>query len=233
VNFVHNKNPWVSISQSISCDQFYAFAKGPGRSNTQADYNKRAPHMVDALRSQDSPYSLSFSQDCMEGRLAPFADLAVEPLAVPSDRSVVHVTDELNRYIALIEHPYGRLNRVIAQMAGLLILGQASNGFSTYAQLANTPEQALIETLELLAHLKVPVTVAVHFKHLSLAASNLLHLSRALHHNITNATAFKTRAPEWLSELNKANALLRCIAIPHAGLMPVDLQNTCFCCSQQ
>jgi hypothetical protein len=189
--------------------------------------------MFDALRSQDSPYSLSFSQDCMEGRLAPFGDVAVEPIPVPSDRSVVHFADELNRYIALIQHPYGQLNRVIAQMAGLLILGHASNGFSTYAQLAKTPEQALIETLDLLNQLKVPPMGLTHFKHLSLAARKLLDLSRALHRNINNAAVFKTRAPGWLSELNKANALLRCIAIPHSGLMPVDLQNTCFCCSQQ
>lgn len=69
---------------------------------------------------------------------------------------------------------------------------------------------------------------SAHFKHLSLAASNLLHLSRALHRNINNAAAFNADAAEWLCELNKANARLRCIAIPQSGLMPVDLKKYLF-----
>ena len=189
--------------------------------------------MIDSLRSHSTPYTLSFSQDCREGHLAPFSGVEAEPPPGLSHRSMASATDEFNRYIALIEHPYERLNRVIAQMAGLLILGHASNGFATYAQLANTPEQTLTETMDLLAHLKVPLKAQAHFKHLSLAASQLLHIARALHCNINNCATFNARVPEWLNELYNANARLRCIAIPQSGLMPVDLHNTCFCCSQQ
>lgn len=168
----------------------------------------------------------------MEGRLAPFSGVEVESMTDLSVRPVAHAKDELNRYIALIEHPYGQLNRVIAQMAGLLILGQASNGFTTYVQLAHTPEQKLIEILDLLANLKVPAMAAAHFKHLSFATSTLLQIARALQRNINHGAAVKAHTPAWLDGINKANALLRCTSIPQSRLMPVDLHNTCFCCPQ-
>lgn len=185
--------------------------------------------MSNTPRSPAVPYTLSFSQDCLEGRRLPFIS---EAESMAGLRTVTHVKDELNRYIALIERPYEKLNRVIAQMAGLLILGQANNGFGTFAQLANTPEQNLIEILDLLGNFNVPVMAAAHFKHVSLTAGSLLAIARELQRNICGGAALRERTPALLEGLNKANALLRCTSSTQWGLMPVDLQNTCFCCSQ-
>lgn len=187
--------------------------------------------MSNTPRSLATPYTLSFSQDCMDGRLAPFST-EVESMTGLAVSTVPHVRDELHHYVALVDRPYAKLNRVIAQMAGLLILGQADNGFSTYAQLAHTPEQDLIEILDLLGNMKIPVMAATHFKHLSLTTSSLLHIARDLQRNINNGAALKERTPALLEGLNKGNAMLRCTSNAQLGLMPVDLQNTCFCCSQ-
>ncbi|MCQ6256735.1 hypothetical protein [Pseudomonas sp. Q11] len=182
-------------------------------------------------RSLATPYTLSFSQDCMDGRLAPFS-AEVESRTELAVRTVTHAKDELNHYVALVERPYAKLNRVIAQMAGLLILGQADNGFSSYAQLARTPEQDLIEVLDLLGNLKIPAMASAHFNHLSLTASRLLHIARELQRNISAGAVLRERTPALLKGLNNTNAMLRCASSAQLGLMPVDLKNTCFCCSQ-
>ncbi len=187
--------------------------------------------MSNTPRSLATPYTLSFSQDCMDGRLAPFS-AEVESMTESAVRPVIHTKDELNHYVALIERPYAKLNRVIAQIAGLLILGQADNGFSTYAQLARTPEQDLIEVLDLLGNLNIPVMASAHFNHLSHTASSLLHIARELQRNISNGAVLRERTPALLKGLNNTNAMLRCASNAQLGLMPVDLQNACFCCSQ-
>jgi len=187
--------------------------------------------MSNTARSLTTPYTLSFSQDCMDGRLAPF-NSEVESMTGLAVHTVTHAKDELNRYVALVERPYAKLNRVIAQMAGLLILGQADNGFSTYAQLAHTPEQDLIEVLDLLGNLKIPAMASAHFNHLSRTATSLLHIARELQRNIGAGAVLRERTPALLDGLNNSNAMLRCASSAQLGLMPVDLQNACFCCSQ-
>lgn len=187
--------------------------------------------MSNTPRSPASPYTLSFSQDCMDGRLIPFS-AEVESMTGLAVRRITHAKDELNHYVALVERPFAKLNRAIAQMAGLLILGQADNGFSTYAQLAHTPEQDLIEVLDLLGNLKVPAMASAHFNHLSLTAGSLLHIARELQCNISAGAVLRERTPALLEGLNNTNAMLRCASSAQLGLMPVDLQSACFCCSQ-
>lgn len=187
--------------------------------------------MSNTPRSLATPYTLSFSQDCMDGRLAPFS-AELESMTELSIGSVIHAKDELNHYVALVERPFAKLNRVIAQMAGLLILGQADNGFSTYAQLAHTPEQDLIEVLDLLGNLKIPAVASAHFNHLSITARCLLHIARELQRNISDGAVLRERTPSLLEGLNNTNAMLRCASSAQLGLMPVDLQNACFCCTQ-
>jgi hypothetical protein len=138
--------------------------------------------------------------------------------------------DEWVFYAARIRPHYDRLNGIIGQLAGLLILGQARSCFEAYYNLASTPLDQVEECRDGLLSIRPPAQAAGHHRHLCKAAAQVEDIARSLRLTVNCPEELRLEIPRMVTALEAACAMLRCAADPEVRLQTIDFAQGCACC---
>ncbi|MBW1248746.1 hypothetical protein I7860_18835 [Pseudomonas tolaasii] len=139
-------------------------------------------------------------------------------------------SDEWMYYASCVRPQYERMNRLIGQIGGLLILGQANGCFDTYFEMSRTPKEQTEACLDELNAVVAPVGAVPHLNHLRSAARKLDVVAHDLNGAVRDAHRLSARLDEWLAALKSVSAMLHCAADPVVSLQPVAFEDACACC---
>lgn len=158
----------------------------------------------------------------------------VPPVPSALSNAVIGVnerTDEWVYYASGVRPHYERMNSLVGQIAGLLILGQAKGCFDTYFEMSRTPKEQAQACIEELYALSAPVTAAAHLNHLREAARQLYQVADDLNVAVRNTRELTLKLAQWLTQLKAVTAVLHCAADPVVSLQPVAFEDACACCN--
>lgn len=171
---------------------------------------------------------------------ASFSSFApVSPGMVPSvplapSNAIIGVNeraDEWVYYASRVRPHYERMNSLVGQIAGLLILGQAKGCFDTYFEMSRTPKEQAQTCIEGLYALSAPVTATSHLTHLRKAARQLYQVADDLNAAVRNTDELSLKLTQWLTQLRAITAVLHCAADPVVSMQPVAFEDACACCN--
>lgn len=140
-------------------------------------------------------------------------------------------TDEWVYYASRVRPHYQRMNSLVGQIAGLLILGQAKGCFDTYFEMSRTPKEQAQACIEELYALSAPVSAASHLTHLRNAAQQLYVVANDLNAAVRNTSELTLKLTQWLAQLKSITAMLHCAADPVVSMQPVAFEDACACCN--
>jgi len=163
--------------------------------------------------------------------LLPQSTIPSAPLALSDAIGINERTDEWVYYASRVRPHYQRMNSLVGQIAGLLILGQAKGCFDTYFEMSRTPKEQAQACIEELFALSAPVSAASHLTHLRNAAQQLCLVANDLNAAVRNTGELTLKLTEWLARLKTITAMLHCAADPVVSMQPVAFEDACACCN--
>ncbi|WP_025858309.1 hypothetical protein [Pseudomonas sp. CHM02] len=157
---------------------------------------------------------------------APLAPMASQtaPIGI-NERS-----DNWVYYASRVRPHYERMNRLIGQIGGLLILGQAKGCFDTYFEMSRTPKEQTAACLDDLNSVIAPAGAIPHLTHMQTAARQLNQIAQDLHGAVSDPRELTAKLAQWLAALKSVSAMLHCAADPVVSLQPVAFEDACACC---
>lgn len=139
--------------------------------------------------------------------------------------------DEWVFYAARVRGCFDRINGIIGQLAGLLILGQARSCFEAYYTLAATPLEQIEACRCDLAAIHPPAIASHHHAHLDSAAARVDEIARSLRRSVGSPEQLRLEIPRMVAALEATCAMLRCAADPVLRLQTIDFSQGCACCA--
>lgn len=133
-------------------------------------------------------------------------------------------------YASRVRPHYERMNRLIGQIGGLLILGQAKGCFDTYFEMSRTPKEQTAVCLDDLNSVIAPAGAIPHLTHMQTAARQLNQIAQDLHGAVNDPRELTAKLAQWLTALRSVSAMLHCAADPVVSLQPVAFEDACACC---
>lgn len=165
---------------------------------------------------------------------APISPSTVPSVPLAPSNAIIGVnerTDEWVYYASRVRPHYERMNSLVGQIAGLLILGQAKGCFDTYFEMSRTPKEQAQACLDELYALSVPITAASHLTHLRKAARQLYQVADDLNVAVRSTHELTLKLAQWLTQLKAITAVLHCAADPVVSMQPVAFEDACACCN--
>lgn len=164
----------------------------------------------------------------------PLPPSTVPPVTLAPSNAIIGInerTDEWVYYASRVRPHYERMNSLVGQIAGLLILGQAKGCFDTYFEMSRTPKEQAQACIEELYALNAPAIAASHLSHLRNAAQQLYKVADDLNVGVKNTSELTLKLTQWLALLKVITTVLHCAADPVVSMQPVAFEDACACCN--
>ncbi|CAB3780197.1 hypothetical protein [Pararobbsia alpina] len=138
--------------------------------------------------------------------------------------------DDLIAYAIQLRPHYERVNRVIAQLAGLFILAQARGRFEAdHDAVVKCIEQATA-CVDAIAGIRPPPMAKRQYWCTSRAVALVNGVTAEFGASTRDPARVREYVARWTDQLRRANALIRWASERSLGLSPIDLSQACCNC---
>lgn len=138
--------------------------------------------------------------------------------------------DDLIAYALAMRPQYNRLGRLIAQLAGLLLLAQARGRFDFDFEAFKPPMEQARECIDAIRSIGAPNGVKRRHWVLCRAMTLVSGVTDQFTHSLGGEAQVRERVAQWSEQLKRANAMVRWASDSTLGMNPIDFSQACCCC---
>lgn len=140
-------------------------------------------------------------------------------------------SDDFQAYLLEVRPLFDELNRLIAQTAGLMLLGQGRHGFQAWYAFKTLPHEQAQVCWQQLHEFHASRVGLQHHRHLCETASIVCEVTRQMDVCVKRREQYAEYLQLWCMELEKAARMLRCGSNPMLGIATVDFFDGCAFCA--